>query len=159
MCLHSDCYVDADSTRTFSHSVATIDENRAAHGGVCEIEVCRECGDERPVNSNGCHSEFGPWGPSRKVLAAQAELAAKKKAAAAMRAREDAAWTMHQASIVHVDRSDSRDVWCVAIVDGRWRTLRQSAIAAAATQHDNGDELVPFYSAMLRHLHASPTTH
>jgi hypothetical protein len=36
------------------------DENRAAHGGVCEIQRCA-CGAERRMNVNGAHTEIGEW--------------------------------------------------------------------------------------------------
>jgi hypothetical protein len=35
-------------------------ENRAAHGGICEISTCR-CGATRSTNVNGPHIERGKW--------------------------------------------------------------------------------------------------
>jgi hypothetical protein len=36
-------------------------ENRAAHGGVCFVEECQDCGKTRRTNTNGRHQEVGPW--------------------------------------------------------------------------------------------------
>lgn len=36
------------------------EENRAAHGGICERQTC-SCGAVREVNSNGRHVERGEW--------------------------------------------------------------------------------------------------
>lgn len=46
-------------TRAFSGPVSR-DENRAAHGNVCENQRC-SCGAERHVNVNGLHREEGEW--------------------------------------------------------------------------------------------------
>jgi len=35
-------------------------ENRAAHGGVCQVDRCA-CGAERSTNINQCHVERGQW--------------------------------------------------------------------------------------------------
>ncbi len=37
------------------------DTNSRAHGGVCIIETCSDCGLKRKVNENGPWTEFGPW--------------------------------------------------------------------------------------------------
>lgn len=36
-------------------------ENRAAHGGICEVATCEHCGAEKSVNVNGWHVEEGEW--------------------------------------------------------------------------------------------------
>jgi hypothetical protein len=48
-------------TRGYTGSVSR-DENRAAHGGVCEVETCA-CGYTRRTNVNGRHVEQGNWEP------------------------------------------------------------------------------------------------
>jgi hypothetical protein len=35
-------------------------QNPCAHGGVCELEICK-CGAERRTNLNGGHIERGTW--------------------------------------------------------------------------------------------------
>lgn len=58
---------EAETTRgplPFVDSVAVhpyTEVNRAAHGGVRYIEVCRRCGGEREVLRNGGHEELGTW--------------------------------------------------------------------------------------------------
>lgn len=47
------------TNRPYTGPVSTR-ENRAAHGGVCVVDVCK-CGAERRTNSNGGHLERGPW--------------------------------------------------------------------------------------------------
>jgi len=51
----------AESTRVsgFTGPVSR-DENRAAHGNICETETCR-CGAERSTNINQHHVERGIW--------------------------------------------------------------------------------------------------
>lgn len=46
--------------RSFSGGVAR-DENRAAHGGICQVWECPDCGAFRLLNRNGHHVERGPW--------------------------------------------------------------------------------------------------
>jgi hypothetical protein len=60
-CLHE--RVVETRTRGYAGPVSR-EENRAAHGGVCITERCRECGAERSCNVNGRHHEAGPWGPT-----------------------------------------------------------------------------------------------
>lgn len=66
------------ATRGYTGSVSRA-ENRAAHGGTCDIDECVRCGARRNVNVNGNHMEAGPWGPSREerrqVAAARRRLA------------------------------------------------------------------------------------
>lgn len=38
----------------------SADENRAAHGGICRVDVCA-CGAQRRTNINGRHTERGQW--------------------------------------------------------------------------------------------------
>lgn len=64
------------STHGYSGSVSPYDENRAAHGGVCHTEECRQCGARRRVNANGRHYEYGTWGESRAEREDRARLAA-----------------------------------------------------------------------------------
>lgn len=54
------------ATRGYGGSVASSadEENRAAHGNICDEQECRSCGARRKVNINGRHVEHGPWGPS-----------------------------------------------------------------------------------------------
>lgn len=51
--------------RPFVGPVSTRDENRAAHGNITITLECIACGARRDVNINQCHTERGPWGPSR----------------------------------------------------------------------------------------------
>ena len=46
-------------TRPYNGAVSHT-ENRAAHGGICDVERC-ECGAERRTNRNGYHEERGSW--------------------------------------------------------------------------------------------------
>lgn len=46
--------------RCYSGAVSR-DENRAAHGGICQVLECAKCGATRLVNRNGGHVERGPW--------------------------------------------------------------------------------------------------
>jgi len=45
--------------RCFTGPVSSI-QNHAAHRGIRYVETCR-CGASRSVNSNGVHTESGPW--------------------------------------------------------------------------------------------------
>lgn len=45
--------------RPYMGPVATR-ENRAAHGGICVVEICA-CGATRRTNINGNHAEAGKW--------------------------------------------------------------------------------------------------
>lgn|GEM_PF-4934588 len=48
-------------TRPFTGAVGpSLEQNPAAHGGVCEIQIC-SCGAHRSVNLNGAHEEVGEW--------------------------------------------------------------------------------------------------
>lgn len=52
-------------TLPFTGSVAVYpytNENMAAHGNVCLVELCQECAKTRKVNVNQWHVEFGVWG-------------------------------------------------------------------------------------------------
>lgn len=60
-----------DPTKSHRHRVAstrvkcfsgpvTRRENRAAHGGTCDVDRCT-CGATRETNVNGSHHERGPW--------------------------------------------------------------------------------------------------
>lgn len=72
-------HVQVVSTHGFRGSVAGLhaDQNQAAHGNICEIEECRDCGARRSRNVNGLHQEIGAWGPSRaqRIVDAKARLA------------------------------------------------------------------------------------
>lgn len=51
------------TTKTIGYrgTVANVTrENRAAHGAVCHVDICR-CGATRETNSNGRHVERGAW--------------------------------------------------------------------------------------------------
>lgn len=50
---------ETTTDRPFAGAVAPA-ENRAAHGNICRVEVCR-CGATRRTNVNGVHREGGPW--------------------------------------------------------------------------------------------------
>jgi len=49
----------SERVKPYSGPVAR-DEHRAAHGGICVVEICR-CGAERRTNVNGVHQERGGW--------------------------------------------------------------------------------------------------
>lgn len=36
-------------------------ENPSAHGNICIVETCSDCGAQRPRNVNGWHVEYGDW--------------------------------------------------------------------------------------------------
>lgn len=36
-------------------------QNKAAHGGICYVTTCPDCGKTRRENRNGQHVERGPW--------------------------------------------------------------------------------------------------
>jgi len=38
-----------------------VRENRAAHGNVCKVELCRDCGAKRFTNINQQHTETSGW--------------------------------------------------------------------------------------------------
>lgn len=46
--------------RPFFGPIEGVSQNRAAHGGVCEVDRCA-CGAVRRVNINGRHVERGRW--------------------------------------------------------------------------------------------------
>jgi hypothetical protein len=64
-------------------------ENRAAHGGVCVVEVCGACAAERRTNINGTHVERGSWSRSDadRSAATSRDVEAEKRSAA--QARDD----------------------------------------------------------------------
>lgn len=73
------------ATRPFFGPVSS-DENRAAHGCICDEQECAGCGARRSVNLNGGHAEFGSWGDSRAQrdqIARELEQVARALVAAA----------------------------------------------------------------------------
>jgi hypothetical protein len=47
-------------TRPFAGPVSKK-QNPRAHGGVCYVDRCLDCGAERRTNVNGNHAEQGKW--------------------------------------------------------------------------------------------------
>lgn len=65
-CTHERITED-DQVHGYTHSVAVhpyTDENRAAHGGICVTERCRDCDATRAVLRNQGHCEYGIWRPA-----------------------------------------------------------------------------------------------
>ena len=77
-CAHTEWTVT--DTHGFAGPVSA-DENRAAHGNVCNTERCCRCGAERRTNVNQWHREEGRWGPTladRRAAATAARRAARE---------------------------------------------------------------------------------
>jgi hypothetical protein len=144
-CQHANVDEVKGSTRCFMHGVAVhpfTDENRAAHGNICITEACQDCGAERQTLINNRHYEYSPWGPDTATV--QARERAEKMAAIEAEKAEDAR-LLRGTSIVQAAAD------AVLVSRGgftKWVGLYD--IDSAARQTDDGDGLVPYYSALLR---------
>lgn len=47
----------------YTGPVTRREQNRAAHGNICEVSECA-CGATRRRNINGCHTESSGWIPA-----------------------------------------------------------------------------------------------
>ena len=92
------------NVRAFFGAVSR-DENPAAHGGVCHTETCVQCGARRRVNSNGRHTEEGPWGEDRAARESAARQAESVVRALVERRPADVTLTRGDATArVRIDR-------------------------------------------------------
>jgi hypothetical protein len=62
----------------------SCDENRAAHGNICEVEYCR-CGARRARNVNQCHVEQEPWDLPIRVAHEHSDACNRRMSAATAR--------------------------------------------------------------------------
>jgi hypothetical protein len=113
------------------------EENPAAHGNICVTEQCTRCGADRLKNINGNHVEYGTWGPSHVEQPDNGDGLGEQM----LRKR--------RISLRSV-RGDDVEI----IVDQRLRRTTIDSIRAAAEQSDNGDGLVPLYTALLHHIYS-----
>ncbi len=127
------------------------EENRAAHGNICYDEICCECGATRAVLQNGSHYEFAPWGPSAAELKRREEEK-KERAREAAEKLEDAAMQARDAKVVEVTpKREGYSKMVVIKMGGERKAVALYKIKEAAAQKDDGDGLVPFYRAVMRH--------
>jgi hypothetical protein len=128
-------------------------ENRAAHGNICYTEKCCSCGALRSVNVNGSHMEFSPWGPTQDERERREREEAARKLAEVQR-QEDSAMKAHGAEVIEVREREGFSTMVEVKIGGERKSVPLWKIKEAAAQKDDGDGVVPFYRAVLRHATA-----
>lgn len=136
-CQHEPQQIES-SARRFSGSVAIppyTEPSREAQGNITITEECRICGAQRPVNVNGNHKEYGPYGLSREQQREMAIADAKADDAEMLR--------KNKIKIVDVGRE-------IAVVtkDGETMTVSHDEILLAASQFD--EYLAALYTSLAR---------
>lgn len=121
-------------------------ENRAAHGNITYTETCLDCGAERAVNCNQVHVEFSPWGADRATREESGRIerqAAERKRRQALLAAGRETMRKTRTSVVAV-----RDSHLLISKGGAHQWIALEEIRKAARQPDDGDGLVPYYTAL-----------
>lgn len=123
-------------------------ENRAAHGGICVLVTCDDCGAQREENSNGRHEEIGTWGrPRTERLRPVVE---RYNAARGAAPKSDNPTQLHHPDgrvlLISVDRDGE------IVIRGNHSSAELSQIGAAIPAHivSAATTMREAYSALLR---------